>query len=234
MASFRTHISFGIALGVASIFALLSFALVPTEWSFFILVALAVIIGAILPDIDSDSGLPFHITFGPLALIAGGWSFLYVWKYVPGNYWLLIGATVGAMILVWGILGAIFRKFTRHRGMVHSIPAGVLSGLLLFSLASRTGFDEWEAFLLGVSLTLGFILHLILDEVSAAVNFHGTIFIPNKALGSALKLFSKNWGVNILVYVMIGILVLQNTQQLVEGVTRLNIVISFIHLMYLT
>jgi membrane-bound metal-dependent hydrolase YbcI (DUF457 family) len=210
MASFRTHISFGIALGVLGGIALGSFALAPGEWSLYILIALSVVVGAISPDIDSDSGVPFHITFASLSLVAAGLVAIATYRAAPTNYVILVGYPFLAIVTVWGVFGAIFKKFTRHRGMVHSIPAALFAGLVLFSFARIGGFADWDSFLLGAAFSVGYILHLVLDEVCSAVNFHGTLFIPNKALGSALKLFSQNRLITVLTYLACGVLIVQN------------------------
>jgi hypothetical protein len=226
MASFRTHISFGIALSIASVFALASFALVPSEWSLFMLVALAVIVGAILPDMDSDSGVPFHVTFGSLALVAGGVALIYALKIAPGDYRIILGAPLLALFVVWIVIGWLFKKFTVHRGMAHSIPAALLSGLIVFSFAVRMGLDAWQAFLVGVALTLGYLLHLILDEVNSVVNFHGTPFVPNKALGSALKMKSNDAFINVAVYGAIVFILLNNGKTLSQFTQKLFETIS--------
>ncbi len=219
MASFRTHISFGIACGVLSAIAITSLALVPDSWSFCLLIGLAVTLGAQLPDMDSDSGLPFHITFGSLSLVAAGLSGLYVWQVDPTNYLWLVAAPCLAIVLVWGIIGTIFKKFTRHRGMAHSVPASVLAGLITFSGATWFGFDDWQAFLLGIGVNIGYLLHLILDEVWAGLNFHGQLFAPNKAFGSALKLVSHDRRLTALVYLAIVLLISLNAPEL-ENLTE--------------
>ncbi len=221
MASFRTHISFGIALGAASVFALVSYAVAPVEWSVFILVALAVIVGAISPDIDSDSGIPYRMTFASLSVIAGGLASIYAYVHAPENYQVLIGYPITAMAVIWCIIGPLFKKFTQHRGMAHSIPAAMLAGLIVFSLAHIGGFDEWSSFLVGLAFSLGYILHLVLDEVCSAVNFHGTLFVPNKALGSALKLFSQSRTTTVAVYLAVFILVAGNFPALSTCVVRM-------------
>lgn len=203
----------GIALGVASVFLLMSFAFVPASWSFFMLIALFVTIGGLLPDMDSDSGVPFHVTFGSLSLVVGGLSFFYA-RGVSSDMWTIVYSVLGAMTIMWGIIGSLFRRFTRHRGMAHSIPAAVLAGLLVFSISVRCGFDEWKAFLLGMAIVAGYISHLILDEIYAAVNFHGIPFIPNKAFGSALKFFSRSRGVNVVVYAFLIFLFLGNGREI--------------------
>lgn len=199
MASFRAHFSLGILLGVAAVAGIVSFALAD-EASFFVAVFVAAVIGGVMPDMDSDSGIPFHVTFGVLSCIAGSLALLHVMQTASHDYQLLIGWPAGAMFLVWVVGGTIFKQLTHHRGMVHSIPAAILSGLVTFMLAQKYGFLEGDAFLLAVALTIGFIGHLVLDEIWAAVNFHGVPFIPNKAFGSALKLFSHSKTTNVIVY----------------------------------
>lgn len=202
MASFRAHFSFGILLGVAAVAAIVSFALADSS-SFFVAVFVAAVIGGIMPDMDSDSGIPFHVTFGVLSCIAGSLALIHVMQTAPRDYQLLIGWPIGAMFLVWVVAGAIFKKITRHRGMVHSIPAALLSGLMTFIIAQKYGFVEKDAFFLALALTIGYLGHLVLDEIYAAVNFHGVPFIPNKAFGSALKFLSHSHLINALVYGLI-------------------------------
>ena len=222
MASFKTHLSSGVILAVASVVATVVFALIPTtEWQMFFSVAFAVMVGAIAPDIDSDSGIPFHVTFGLLALVAGELAFLFVWKNVSQDPQTLFVYPVMVVVAVWAIIGPIFKKLTRHRGMAHSIPAAIFAGLLLFTVTVRVGFQDWEAFLLGVAFSMGYILHLVLDELNSAVNFHGTLFVPNKALGSALKFFSHSRAVTAFVYISVAFLFLANERELSQLAARL-------------
>lgn len=85
MASFRTHISWGIACGALSVFLLVGSAFAPLSWSFFLFLWLMVTLGAILPDMDSDSGIPFHITFGSLSIIAGGLAFFVTYDHAEST-----------------------------------------------------------------------------------------------------------------------------------------------------
>lgn len=213
MASFRTHISFGVALGVLGIVALLTSAALNAPTLLVAVFALATL-GSVLPDMDSDSGIPFHVAFGSLTIVAAVLAFTSVYKDAPHNWRVLITSTVGTAVFVWGVVGYLFKRFTRHRGMAHSIPAALLAGLLAFFLASRMYFSDQDAFVLGVALTGGYLVHLILDEVWAAVNFQGTLFIPNKAFGSALKLKSGSTMVNLAVFGVIAFLLAGNVQRL--------------------
>jgi membrane-bound metal-dependent hydrolase YbcI (DUF457 family) len=222
MASFKTHLTFGLALGIASIVLTLFFGLAPADWSLLALIGLMAVVGAILPDIDSDTGVPFHVTFGSLAITAGGLGLWYALKNFPGDYRWIAGLSLGAMFFVWVILGAVFKKLTHHRGMVHSIPAMAIAGMTIFSLAQFVGYREWDAFLLGLSMASGFSVHLILDEAFAAVNFNGRHFAPNKFLGSALKLKSNSAEANLTAYVILFFLSAYNFDALQGLFSRLH------------
>jgi len=214
MASFRTHISFGAAIGILS--AVGPLALIAKDApSFMVAIFLAGALGSILPDIDSDSGIPFHITFGSLAVIAAALVLAAVYKNSPHDYVAMVVWVLGSLFFVWGFIGFLFKKFTRHRGMAHSLPSMLLVGLITFFAAGRLYFSDPHAFILGVVIMAGFLSHLILDEVYAALNFQGTVFIPNKAFGSALKLKSHSGLVNLCVFVTIIFLLAGNTQRLI-------------------
>lgn len=215
MASFRSHFAWGIVLGVAAVTGTIVLALSQVS-SFLVALFLAVVTGALMPDMDSDSSIPFHVTFASLALIAGILAFFYAFKTTPNDYRAIALWVVGAIFLVWAVIGSIFKHFTRHRGMAHSIPAALLVGLIIFLLAGKYGFSEWEAFLLSIALGAGYVGHLVLDELYAGTNFHGRPFIPNKAFGSALKLFSRDKSTNALLYGALAVLLFANWAELLR------------------
>lgn len=213
MASFRTHISFGVALGVLGCIALATAAATNAPALLVAVFALATL-GSVLPDMDSDSGIPFHVAFGSLTVVVAVLAFLSAYKTAPVNWRLVLITTGGTAVFVWGVVGYAFKRVTRHRGMAHSLPAALLAGLITFFLASRLYFSDQHAFALGAAVTLGYVLHLVLDELYAAVNFHGTLFVPNKAFGSALKIKSGSAAVNLAVYAAIILLAVGNVQRL--------------------
>jgi hypothetical protein len=215
MASFRTHISFGLALGAMAPLLLAGTFLAPDGWDQFLLVGVAIAVGSVAPDIDSDSGIPFHITFATLSLVAGALSLRYALGVAPGDWLRLVGYPLTAMFVVWAIIGSVFKKFTCHRGMAHSVPAAALAGLVVFVVTANAGFTDSHAALLGAGMSAGYLLHLALDEAHAAVNFHNKPFIPNKAFGSALKFFSNSALVNMGVYGAIIYLTAVNTPRFV-------------------
>lgn len=213
MASFRTHISFGIGLGIVGIIGIITSAMA-SDPSFIIAIFVAATLGSILPDMDSDSSVPFYITFTSLSIVTAVLIFLSAFRQNPKDIFALIAWPLGSLVLVWGALAPLFKRFTKHRGMAHSIPTAVLVGLITFFAAVQLYFTDSNAFLLGVAIAAGFVIHLALDEIYAALNFHGTMFIPNKAFGSALKLKSQSKLINLAVFGAIIFLLAGNTKRL--------------------
>lgn len=213
MADFRTHVSFGIALGVLGVCGISATALSfgPGLLGMFFVAAT---LGSVLPDIDSDSGVPYHETFGSLSIIAAVLAFTEYARRGGLDWQGFLYSSFGAAFFVWVVIGTVFKRFTKHRGMAHSIPAVVLSGLLTFSLSSRFPFDDSEAFLIGLAVMTGYLSHLVLDEMFAAVNFEGLRYSPSNSLGSALKFFSRSLSVNVAVYGSILFLFFGNAARL--------------------
>jgi len=220
MADFKTHVSFGIALGILGAIGIVATSIADGPGLLVTAFAVATL-GSVLPDIDSDSGVPFHVTFGALSLVSGALAFLLFSRQVSVGWQGAALRSLGLTAFVWIVVGAIFRRITRHRGMAHSIPAAFLSGLATFFLASRYSFGDADAFILGTAITAGYLVHLILDEVYAVVNFHGRPFRPSTALGSALKLFSDSMPVNVAVYGAIAFLLAGNVSRFMSLATSL-------------
>ncbi|MFH1046883.1 MAG: metal-dependent hydrolase [Patescibacteria group bacterium] len=214
MASFKTHVSGGTAVGMAVGAISLLLGISSYDFGWVILLAVAVIAGSVAPDIDSDSSIPFHMTFGTLSLLVAVVSAVPIWRLFAGEWLLVIGLPVAIALTVWFVVGLAFRKVTHHRGMVHSLPAGVLAGLIIFLVGTRIGLTEWQAWLLSVAFCVGYLLHLVLDEIYAAVNFQGLRIVPKKSFGSALKLFSHSRSANFVVYAAIAVIVLSNQNRL--------------------
>jgi membrane-bound metal-dependent hydrolase YbcI (DUF457 family) len=199
MADFKTHVSFGIALGILGTIGIVSVSL-SSGPGLLLAAFVAATLGSVLPDIDSDSGVPYHVTFGSLALVAGALAFAEYSRYGAVDWRSFLYYAVGTAVFVWIVVGTVFKHFTKHRGMAHSIPAAILTGLCTFMLCSRFAFDDTDAFLIGSAASIGYLIHLVLDEVYAATNFNGVIFSPSRSLGSALKLFSNSLITNIVMY----------------------------------
>ncbi len=158
------------------------------------------IIGGILPDIDSDNSTPTKIM---QYIFANLISFFILFKYI-GMYPILnlaliwIISFMGVMLLFH-----FFNKLTTHRGMFHSIPAGFIfwfSFSLLFYYIFK--FNYLISWYFGMFVFLGFITHLILDEIYS-VDLSGARM--KKSFGTALKLWNKDTK-SVLIFYLLAIL----------------------------
>lgn len=162
MADFKTHLIGAAAVsGVAATALMLAGAAGQRDVvNYFILGT----VGGLLPDIDSDTSIPLRIAFNLLAVTAG---FVAVFAY-GGRYSLV------ELVILWTACFAavrygvflVFTRYTVHRGLIHSLPAGAVAGLLTVWLAYHL-FDApaARAWFCGLFVTLGFMVHLLLDEL---------------------------------------------------------------------
>lgn len=194
MAGYNTHISFSSFLGVgvgAGAHFLLGFS--PVQG---VLAGILTGIGGMLPDLDSQSGKPVREISALTAAIAPFLMMrrLLLWGRDSDGAFLLA-------VVVYGLIryggASILGKLTVHRGMFHSIPAMIIAGELTFLGYIHT--DIKVKFLMGASIALGFLSHLILDEIWA-VQWNGIKVRFNKFSGSAMKMFGPQWGPNIFCY----------------------------------
>ena len=184
MASYRGHLMFSTGLGVA--YGGLAWWQLGFDWPPAVLGGALTAIAGLLPDLDSDSGVPVRELFG---LAAATVPFLLLRrleaKAVSTEQMIL---TLGSVyLLVRYGLSALFKRVTVHRGMFHSVPAMCISGLLVFLLYHN---PEMKIRLyLAAGAMIGFLSHLVLDEL-CSVDIAGAKLKLNKYAGSALKLRS--------------------------------------------
>ncbi|MFG6179457.1 metal-dependent hydrolase [Halomonas sp. THAF12] len=183
MADFRTHLS--VAAGGGTLLALVGWQAdlwTPGE-------ALSVVgltaLGGILPDIDADNSHAVSLIFTLLAVLAVVAGALLL------SPWLSLGALLatcgGLYIGVRYGLSPIFKHFSVHRGIWHSLLAALLCGLAISAggyrfLALQPGF-AWAQ---GLAVMLGFLIHLLLDELYS-VDLTGARL--KRSFGTALKPF---------------------------------------------
>lgn len=147
------------------------------------------VIGGLLPDIDSATSIPVRIAFNVLAVVAG---FLLVFTF--GAHYSLLELIILWLGCYFGIrhgLRKLFIRFTTHRGLIHSIPAGVGFGLATIAMAYY-GFNATavHAWLCGAFVILGFLVHLLLDEFYS-VNLYGKQLLKS-SFGTAFCLGNLN------------------------------------------
>ena len=207
MAQFRTHISWGALIGAGLIVFGFLYSLVSQPvMAFWIFIA--VIIGSLLPDLDLDEGMPFQIVFGLFGIAGGALAFYRIYAAGQRQWIPLLLMPLLAFAFVRFFLGYIFEQFTDHRGMFHSIPAAILSGLISIWLLHVTKLLSGLELLLGISVAIGYLGHLVLDEIYSAINVHGHSIFPKSSLGSALKFHAHSHLATGFFYILIILLML--------------------------
>lgn len=208
MASYKAHMAFGVLTAVVWCIVALLFSIV-SIW-FIPFVFFATIIGAFLPDLDSDTGFPLKILLTVFSIVGG---LIVAWITINSEnnspFIISLYALISILFIYFGI-GGIFKKITRHRGIFHSVPAVLLSFLLTLSLMDYFPVEFKVKMVLSLGVGIGYLCHLILDELYSIVNLGGMPFIPKKSIGTALKFYSKNWKINLGVYALIGWLLFKN------------------------
>ncbi len=195
MANFNTHLITASAVSGVASGAVLSAGLAkPVEVILYFSLGT---VGGLLPDLDSDNSVLLRIIFSLLAVFAGFAAMFRFVEVFSLTEFLLIWL-ISFLAIYFGVF-AVFKNFTVHRGIFHSIPAAgtaaILTTLCLFHVFN---FEEATAWMGGLFTGMGFLIHLILDEIYSVDLTNRRI---KKSSGSALKLYDpKNYLVSILIY----------------------------------
>lgn len=196
MAGFRTHITVSGALGLAYG----GFAVQPlgftTEAG--ILAAGVTAVGGMLPDLDSDSGIPVREMFGLLAAVV---PLMLVPRMLHAGLSreAILATLLFGYLFIRYFVANLFKQFTVHRGMYHSIPAMFVAGLCVY-LAYP---DRGVRILLGVGVMVGFLSHLVLDEIYS-VDWRGLKPKLKSSAGSAVKFASTSVPATVTCYLIFG------------------------------
>ena len=192
MADFKTHITFSTGLGVVYGAAGHFYFNMPIETSLLGFGLCSV--SGMLPDLDSDSGTPvremstFAASVIPMLMLPRFEAFACCHETM------VLMAAVMYCIIRFGVV-EIFKRYTVHRGMWHSIPACVVCGLITFLIVADPHLEI--RFFKAAAVMLGFFSHLFLDEVWS-LNVRKVSV--KKSFGTAIKFFGKDsWG-NVSVY----------------------------------
>jgi LexA-binding, inner membrane-associated putative hydrolase len=198
MAGFQTHIAVSTLTGVGyGLWGYHSGA--PLETS--LLAGALCSVSGMLPDLDSDSGRPvqemssFAAAVVPMLMLERfttfGWS-----------HEMMALAGAGIYVAVRFGLAGLFKRYTVHRGMWHSLPACLACGLVAFLVVA--GPDIAIRLYKAGAVSLGFLTHLVLDEIWSLQLKSGKLNVK-RSFGTALKFFGKDKGPNL---VMAGLLAL--------------------------
>lgn len=153
-------------------------------------------LAGMLPDLDSETGRPVRELSGVVAAIA---------PLVAVRHLVDAIGSVDGMILAGGLIYVAVRyggawllaRLCVHRGMFHSMPALGIAACLGF-LAYKSD-DLRVRILMGGGIALGYLSHLVLDEIYA-VQWNGVRVRLNKAAGTATKCFGRSFAANAFCY----------------------------------
>lgn len=200
MANFRTHVAVSSTLGALYGGAGYAFGM-PASSS--IVAGGICALAGILPDLDSDSGIPFRETISLAATVAPLLMLDRLSHMGLTQEEMVIFAAAMYLFIRFG-LGWLFRWYTVHRGMWHSIPAAVIAGLVVYLLCGCQ--EQPVRIFKAAAAVLGFLAHLVLDELYS-FQLTTTQIKVKKSLGSALKLWSRSRWANVSTYGKLVLLV---------------------------
>ncbi|TAN64986.1 MAG: metal-dependent hydrolase [Methylobacter sp.] len=186
MANFNTHLFIASAAGMGAALVAVNVHLIAKAdmpWLIFL-----GSLGGLLPDIDASNSRPVKLLFTVLALM-GVAAALHAFKdrYQP---YPLLAILAGAYLFIRYGIFALFNVLTIHRGVFHSVLAAVFFALLMTCISYRfLHRDALHAWLNGFFIALGFIVHLLLDELYSVDLSNARM---KSSFGTAFKLFSYN------------------------------------------
>jgi hypothetical protein len=181
MANFPTHIVVGtIVAGSLATLTLAADVIAPEN---LVAVTMAGSLGSVLPDIDLKDSRPSRALFAGLAVF---FSFALLFHFAQHlsivEMWTL---WLGTLLFVRYGLHTMFHRLATHRGVWHSWIAGIACAfatvLIFYYVFDRPDGVAWLA---GGFLLIGFLTHLILDEMYSVDVLGNHI---KKSFGTAFK-----------------------------------------------
>lgn len=186
MAACKEHVAVAAAVSAAAITITSSFHIV-TQIQLVYLFLIGVV-STLLPDLDSDTSRPLRLFYNFLSLVLPFFALFllirmnYLENY-ENNLLKLMGFYLIILVLVFSFFrGVIF--LTKHRGIFHSLIMAIFFSLIVMYCMLYLKQNEKFILLSGFFAILGYVVHLILDEIYS-------VFGLKKSFGSALKLFPK-------------------------------------------
>lgn len=217
MANFTTHIAYGtVQSGVLATLTLATDVVAPEN---LVTVTLAGVLGSILPDIDLKESRPGKIMWSGLGIFA---SFVVLFAFATKfSVVELMLLWLGSLVLVRYGLHKLFHRLAVHRGVWHSLLAGAfMAGLTACGLYYVLGRHEGVAWLGAGFLFLGYMQHLVLDEVYSVDVMNHRL---KQSFGTALKLFDRRYpaaSVAMLAAAVAVFAVTPSTRTFYEGITQ--------------
>ncbi len=168
-----------------------------------------------LPDIDSDTSRSFKTCLHMAAVLGAMLTLQRLRMFRLDHDWIIFAATCVFFFILY-VVGAVIRRLTVHRGMLHSLPAVVIAGEFVYLVSEG---DMTSRIVKAFALSAGYLSHLILDEVYS-FDSTGKVFKIKKSFGTAVKMIDvKHKYITITFYFIAVFLgsVIANESTLSEG-----------------
>ncbi len=156
-------------------------------------------VAGILPDLDSDESIPLREITGLAAALVPIMLVHRLGQFALSREGMIL-CCAGIYLAVRFGGAELLRALSEHRGMFHSLPAALIFGELAF--LTTVGPMPLRLFEAG-GVTLGYVSHLFLDELYS-LRFARGHLRPARTLGSAMKLFGRDWLANLTTYALLG------------------------------
>ncbi len=158
-------------------------------------------VSGMLPDLDSDSGVPLRETSMFVAAIA---PMLMIDRFrdLGLSHEAMSLAAMLVYLAIRFVAVEFFKRYTVHRGMWHSIPAAISAGMIAYLVMPCP--SESVRVYKSMAVVIGFMVHLTMDEIWSIDLKHG--FRLKKSFGTALKFFSKDPLANFSTYAKLALL----------------------------
>jgi membrane-bound metal-dependent hydrolase YbcI (DUF457 family) len=198
MAKLQSHAS--ASVGLAIVYAVIGSAL-HIDGEHALLAGTLVVIGGIFPNIDKKGDLPSQQLIGLISALVPIAAIESISALRNGG---VSRIALAAILLYAGtrfVVGRLIEQGTDHRGIIHSIPASIITAQLVFLIfADLLWFDRLY---LAFGAFLGFFSHLLMDAYT-------NLDLVGKALGRAekkprvLKVLGRSWPSTIALYSIIA------------------------------
>lgn len=187
MANFTTHIAVGtVVAGSLATLTLAADVIAPEN---LVAITMAGVLGSVLPDVDLKESRPSRAMFAGLAIF---FSFAVLFsaadRFSIAELWML---WLGTLILIRYGLHAIFHNMAVHRGIWHSILAGLFAAaataVVFGNVLDRHAGVAWLA---AAFMFIGYLVHLALDEIYSVDVADRRL---KNSFGTALKLVDRRY-----------------------------------------
>jgi hypothetical protein len=159
-------------------------------------------VAGMLPDLDSDSGIPLRET-SMFASATVPMLMIERFRDLNLSYETMALAAMVIYITIRFVVVEVFRRYTVHRGMWHSIPAAASCGMVAYLVMPCP--SESVRVYKSLAVVVGFMVHLTMDEIWSIDFRHGRLRLK-KSFGTALKFWDDDAWANITVYLKLFIL----------------------------